>query len=110
MGIYINKTNIISQDLPGAGNNFLANPVSCKIDYGVVRIYVCISIAGVLSIYRTHIGYGVSITELLNEGNALVAGASYTFYVPWVLCDTINLRYSTTGGTIYKLQIDEGDD
>ena len=108
--MWVNNIDIFNTALPGAGANILVADIVPKFDPGILRIYVCISIAGVFSVYRTDFNAGTSVVELLNAGSALVAGASYIFYVPWVCTESINLRLSTTGGTIYKLQIDEGDD
>ena len=91
--------------LPAANANILSADIAPSKDSGALRIYVCLSIAGVLSVSRT-----VSATarqEALNEGDALVAGAGYMFSVPWLAGETINLWFSATGGTITKLQIDE---
>ena len=104
----INKSTLFNTALPGAGSNILNSDISPQFSPGTLRIYVCISIAGVLSIART--SGGSTITENLNAGSSLVACAAYIFSVPWTIGETINLRCSTTGGIIYKLQIDEGWD
>jgi hypothetical protein len=63
------------------------------------------SIAGVFAVGRYN--GGSERMELLNSGTALVAGAAYMFTVAWRSGDSINFQYSTTTGTIYKLQVDE---
>ncbi|GAJ10833.1 unnamed protein product, partial [marine sediment metagenome] len=60
---------------------------------------------GILRVART-VG-GVTVTEDLNSGADLVAGAAYLFTVPWRTGDGIDIRYSVTTGTINRLLIDE---
>jgi len=100
----INRVNVVNAALPAANTDILT-AISPMLDPGVLRIYVCMSIAGVLAVNRTYGGSGR--LELLNSGVALVAGAAYMFTVVYRSLETINLQYSTTTGTIYKLQIDE---
>jgi hypothetical protein len=97
--------------LPAAGTNILVgtslltDDIVPVLDPGLLRIYVCISVEGVFSVYRT-VG-AVSVTENLNSGNPLTAGAAYMFSVPWRAGESINFRYSAAGGIINKLQVDE---
>ncbi|GAI76734.1 unnamed protein product, partial [marine sediment metagenome] len=60
---------------------------------------------GILRVARTV--EGVTVTEDLNSGADLVAGAAYIFDVPWRTGDSINIKYSVTTGTINRLLIDE---
>lgn len=101
----INKSNTFNTALPAIGADLLAADISATRDPGVFRIYACISVAGVLSIART-VG-ATTVTEALNSGAALVAGAGYMFTVPVKAGEAYNFTYSATGGNISKLQIDE---
>lgn len=51
--------------------------------------------------------YPVPILENLNSEVPLVANAGYSFEVPWRTGDSVNLRYSATGGIIVLLRIEE---
>jgi hypothetical protein len=100
------KISIINQSLPTADSNLLSSTITSS--YGTssdLDIYVCMSIAGVLSVKRTVAS--TTVTEKLNSANALVANALYAFTVSMRPSDSINLQYSTTGGTINSLRIDE---
>jgi hypothetical protein len=101
-----NRVNVFNTALPAANatiSGVAISPVNC--DPGVLRIYICISVAGVLTLQRT-VG-GTTLNELLNNGNALNAAVAYVFNVLWRAGESIQLTYSATGGTINKLQIDE---
>jgi hypothetical protein len=92
-----NKASLFNFNLPADGVGIIANPILALLDPGLLRIYICPSIAGVLSVLRTF--RAVTVTELLNSGNALVAGAGYEFEVPWKTGESINLVYSTPSST-----------
>ncbi len=104
----IAKAAIFNTALPApAETGWLGVAITPTNSPSHIRIYVCVSIAGILRIARTN--GGVTITEDLNSGVALVAGAAYSFSsIVWRTGDSINLRYSTTGGIIFRLLIDEG--
>jgi hypothetical protein len=59
----------------------------------MLRIYISVTIAGVLSVERTY--QGVTVTEKLNSGVALVPDAGYLFNLPVVAGETIDLVLST---------------
>ena len=103
--IPVAKSSLFNTALPTAESGWLSTAITPTTSPSYLRIYVCISIAGVLRVARTQ--STTTVTENLNAGNALVAGASYIFTVPWRYGDSINIRYSTTTGTIYTLIIDE---
>ena len=106
MDLPVNKANVApGTALPAQNTDILATAIQPSKDSGVLRIYVCISITGVFAVGRYY--GGTERIELLNSGVALVAGAGYMFSVPWRAGETINFQYSTTTGTIYKLQADE---
>jgi hypothetical protein len=93
MDSMINKASLFNFQLPVANSNLLSVGVLPSLSSGMLRIYVCPSIAGVLSVARTVAG--VTVSESLNSGAPLVAGAGYTFSIPVKDGDSINLTYST---------------
>jgi len=68
------------------------------------RISVSLDAAGVLNVMRTE--GGVTITEHLNENNALVADCLYEFNVTVAAGQTINVQHSV-GGTILSCTVVE---
>jgi hypothetical protein len=99
------KADIFNTALPAAEADWLASDITPTSSPSWIRIYVCVSVAGILRIART-IG-ATTLTEDLNSGNDLVADAAYMFTVPWRTDDSINIRYSVTTGTIKRSLIDE---
>lgn len=99
------KADIFNSALPAAENNWLGADIAPTKSPSYINIYVCISIIGVLRVARTR--GGITVTENLNAGVNLVANAGHMFTIPWRIGDTINIRYSTTPGTITRLLIDE---
>lgn len=71
------------------------------------RITIAISITGQLTLDR--INGGVEVKTLLNGGISLNPSVEYTWDVQVYAGDTINLEYSTTGGTVMILRIAEID-
>ena len=103
--IPIAKAALFNAALPAAEADWLASAITPTNSPSYLRVYVCVSVAGILRIARTI--DGVTLVEDLNSGNALVANASYLFDVPWRTGDSVNVRYSVTTGTINRLLIDE---
>jgi hypothetical protein len=103
--IPIAKAALFNTALPAAEANWLGSDITPTNSPSYLRIYACVSVAGILRVART-IG-GTTLTENLNSGNNLVAGAAYMFTVPWRSGDSINIRYSVTTGTINRLLVDE---
>ena len=103
--IPIAKAAIFDAALPVAEANWLEVDITPSNSPSYLRIYVCVSVAGILRVART-VG-GVTLTEDLNSGGALAADAAYMFTVPWRTGDSINIRYSVTTGTIKRLLVDE---
>ena len=101
----IAKAAIFNTALPAAESAWLATDITPTKSPSYINIYVSVSIVGILRVART-VG-GVTVTENLNSGVNLVAGAAYLFTVAWRTGDSINIRYSTTTGTITRLLIDE---
>lgn len=75
------------------------------------RVQVIMSNTGIFSVVITN--NGNSQVGLLNGGTALVAGALYIFdvlvYSIVIPGDGINFRYSSTGGVIRTIQVQEID-
>ena len=103
--IPIGKAALFNTALPAAEADWLASAITPTNSPSYLRVYVCVSVAGILRIART-IG-AVTLTENLNSGDTLVAEAGYLFDVPWETTQSINLRYSVSAGTIKKLSIHE---
>ncbi|GAI61328.1 unnamed protein product, partial [marine sediment metagenome] len=103
--IPIAKAAIFNTALPAAEANWLGSDIEPTNSPSYLRIYACVSVTGILRVART-VG-GVTVTEDLNSGTALVADAAYMFTVPWRTGDGIDIRYSVTTGTIKRLLIDE---
>jgi len=103
--IPIAKADIFNQALPAAEADWLGTAITPTNSPSYLRIYTCVSVAGILRAARTILA--ATLTENLNAGADLVAGAAYMFTVPWRSGDSINIRYSVTAGTINRLVIDE---
>lgn len=71
------------------------------------RITIAVSITGQLTLDR--INGGVEVRTFLNGGISLNPSVEYTWDVQVYAGDTINLEYSTTGGTVMILRIAEID-
>lgn len=93
MGKPLNKTTLFNTELPAAGDVFLATDILPARTPGTIRINICLSIDGVVSVVRTVAG--TSVQEKLNAGVALTAGVGYIFEIPWVAGEAINLICST---------------
>lgn len=94
---------VFNSALPAAEADLLAADVTPMFDPGYLDIFATFSIAGVLRVART--AGGVTVVEDLNQGNALVANSQYAFSIVWSAGESVNLRYSTTAGTILSLKI-----
>lgn len=89
------NTNIFFSDL---------NPIITPVDF---RVQIIMSNSGVFSVVITN--GGNSQVGSLNGGVALTAGALYIFDILINKGDTINFRYSNTGGNIQVLRVQELD-
>lgn len=87
------RTNKFNTNLPETGTTLLTTAIKTTNHPGVLRIYICLSIAGVVSVRRTY--GGVTVSEQLNGGVALTANVAYTFFIPWVEDEQVNLICST---------------
>lgn len=101
----IAKASIFNTALPVAGADWLTTAITPTSSPSYLRIYICVAVGGVLRVTRTVAG--VTVTENLNDGVALVANSAYMFTIEWRTGDSINIRYSATGANITVLRIDE---
>jgi len=101
----IQKTFIHNQSLPAAENNWLSTDITPTNVPTLFRIMVGTSITGIFKIAITNGGD----TQVLNfkESVSLVADSLYNFEILVHSGDTINFRFSTTGGTIRVLDVQE---
>ena len=101
-----NRARVFNTTTPAANADILTTAISNKLTYSsFMNIYCCFSAAGVLSMTRT-VG-AATITELLNGGLTLTAGACYDFTVMCQTDTTLNFRYSAGSGTTYIFSVDE---
>lgn len=84
------NTNIFDSDLEPTGS------------YSTFRIYAAFNAAGILIVRRTRAG--VTVSEELNSGAALVADAAYMFDILVETGDSINIRYGAAA-TCLSLKI-----
>lgn len=99
------KAALFNSALPAAEAALLGADITPTTSPSILRIYVCVTVAGIFRVVRT-VG-GVAVVENLNSGNALTLGASYMFDIEWRTGDAINFRYSVTAGTMNVLRADE---
>jgi hypothetical protein len=99
------KAAVLNTAEPAAEAALIGAGVTPTKSPSVLRIYASFSNAGILRVART-VG-GVTITEDMNGGDALNANAGYMFDIEWRTGDTVNLRYSVTGGTTLVIRVDE---
>lgn len=99
------KAAIFNTAEPAAEASLLGAAIAPTNSPSFLRIYVCFSNGGIFRVART-VG-GVTVVENINGGVALTAGAAYSWDIEWRTGDTINFRYSVTGGTTYVLRADE---
>jgi hypothetical protein len=98
---------IIFNTAVNANTNFFANSIAPVNVPCTFRIYICLSVAGILSVQRTK--SSVTVAEQLNGGTALVANAAYIFDIIVDQGSTINLQTTGTGTTILKCIVIEKD-
>lgn len=104
--IPIAKAAIFNTALPAADTDILGAAITPTNSPSWLRIYVTIAVAGKLYLRRTV--SAATVSEDLNSGAALTANAAHCFGpIEWRTGDSLNLRYSVTGGNILVLRIDE---
>lgn len=89
-----------------ANTNFFGANLAPVTTPTTFRIYVVLSVSGVLSVIRKN--GAPTVAEQMNAGNALAANAAYVFDIPVSAGDTINLQTSV-GATILKCSVRELD-
>lgn len=107
--IPIEKANIHNQTLPAANTNWLPTDISPTNATTTFRIEVAVSIAGTFSATITKGGDTQVVAFNVVPGPALIPDGLYIFDLMVHSGDTINFRYSTTGGTIEILRVQEID-
>jgi len=95
------KARIFNTALPAANTDLLTSGILPATYGGFLIIYVAFSVAGLFYARRTV--SAVSVDEYFNSGVPLVANCLYAFSLSWRSGDTINFRYSVTGGTTLLL-------
>lgn len=88
--------SIFNTALPAAEANLFSSDMAIT-ETGTVRITFQATVAGVLRVAITR--SGTTKTLNLNSNSNLAASAIYSFDIPVKASDTVNLRYSNTGGT-----------
>lgn len=88
-----------------SGNNVFSSDITPTNTPTTFRMYVAVDTASTVNVRRTN---STTVSENLNEGNSLVANASYIFDFLVAASDTINVRFGTSC-TILKLIIMEVD-
>lgn len=87
-----------------ADTAILENDLELRYPFSFVTIAITPTLSGIVSFTRT-IG-GVSKSEILNSGVALVAGANYSFTFAALQGETFNVKYSV-GDTLKYLMVYE---
>lgn len=101
------KADVHNSALPAAEANLLGTALTPIYNYSTFNIQVAVSIAGILRVTITRSGNTQTVNLNVVAGPSLVADALYQFKMMATIGDTINFKYSTTGGTIKILKIVE---
>lgn len=106
----IDQASVTNQAQPAANTDILGSALTPTVTPTTFRITVAMSIGGNFSAAITN-GANPAQIVLFNAvpGPALIAGALYTFDLPVHAGDSVNFRYSSTGGTIQILRVQEVD-
>jgi hypothetical protein len=105
MGTYA-KARLFNVALPAANTNLLSQDITMAFDLTQLRIHIATTKQGKLSMKRTEIVTGITITEALSTTNQ-GADEGWTYIVPTRAISKFNFTYSATGGTILVFQVDE---
>lgn len=101
------KVSISNQPLPPIDTNWLPIDLTPLVAPVTFRIQVAVSIAGIFSAAITNSGNTQVVIFNAVPGPALVATGLYIFEMMIHRGDSINFRYSATGGTIQNLRVIE---
>lgn len=107
--IPIEKANIHNDVLPAINTNWIATDITPTNYPTTFMIEVAVSIAGNFSAVVTNGGNAQTVMFNVVSGPALVAGGVYIFNLLVHNGDSVNFIYSTTGGTIQILRVQELD-
>ena len=91
----------------GANTNFFASNLIPSVVPCIFRVYVVLSVAGILSVQRTN--GGTTVAEILNDNVALVANTANTFDIIVNAGDSINFQTTGSGTTILECSVSEID-
>jgi hypothetical protein len=105
MGTYA-KARLFNVALPAADTNMLSHDITPVFDLTQLRVHLATTKQGKLSMKRTEISTGVTISEVLSAANQ-GANEGWTYIVPTRAISRFNFTYSATGGTILVFQVDE---
>lgn len=105
----IEKALVHNTALPAIGASWLATDITPTNTPSTLRILVAVSIAGNFQARITNGGNTQVVVFNTVAGPALVAGGLYEFEMLVHAGDTVNFSYSTTGGTIQVLRVQEID-
>lgn len=105
----IEKALVHNTALPAIGASWLATDITPTNTPSTLRIMVAVSIAGNFQARITNGGNTQVVVFNTVAGPALVAGGLYEFEMLVHAGDTVNFSYSTTGGTIQILRVQEID-
>jgi hypothetical protein len=81
-----------------ANTNIFASDLSPTNNPTTFRIYACFDTSGILTVRRTKAG--ITVSEQLNDGSALVANGAYMFDIIVESGETINFQYSVDATVI----------
>jgi hypothetical protein len=81
-----------------ANTNIFASDLSPTNSPTTFRIYACFDTSGILTVRRTK--GGITVSEQLNGGNALVTNGAYMFDIIVESGETINFQYSVNATAI----------
>lgn len=101
----IPKVSMNNVNLPSANTNIISQNVTTDSESSYLNITLCSAISGIVSVARTI--NGVTSVERLNGGLNVDPNILYLWSVPVRSGDSINVRFSTTGGKLMLLRIDE---
>lgn len=96
-------------DLPEKDTHWLEKDIIPLVTPTTVRIEVAVSIPGIFSAVITREGNIQIVDFNVTSGPDLIADGLYTFEIMVHKGDSINFRYSTDGGKIKILRVDEID-
>lgn len=99
------KISLNNVNFPTANTNILSEDITPVGESSYLNITLCSAINGIVSVVRTI--NGVTSVEQLNGGLNVDPNVLYLWSVPVRSGDSINIRFSATGGKLVLLRVDE---